>query len=239
MARDLLGGAARRNAREPYYAEKVTSAGPRERSAAPAAPESTSSAEPIAPAHARDSAARATLRQPGRTEAENHEQEHHHVRAAELELTPAVLEVTDAELGFVAEVAPLLSAAPRVLKRFVNTYRLFKATQSDDLTREVPGVLPDFQVSMLLLSVLVGMPVLSRQLQVHSVGPGDATLVRVLEETIADPKLSERPLELDEAKQVLDWLCKRDEVWTSLRFSAVKAWISRVGRYTFNFRRTY
>src|SRR5262249_8080430 len=47
------------------------------------------------------------------------------------EARPDPLRITREEAQFVDEVAPLLSDKPRALKRFVNTYRLLKASLPD------------------------------------------------------------------------------------------------------------
>jgi hypothetical protein len=79
-----------------------------------------------------------------------------------------VLAIREFELAFMDELAPLLGRSPRALKRFVNTYRLVKASLSPAeqvaFLRRDDGVMSDFQIVLFLLAVDTGLPDVSLQL---------------------------------------------------------------------------
>lgn len=75
------------------------------------------------------------------------------------------LRISEAELAFMDEVAPLMPRTPRSVKRFVNIYRLYKAALSTAGlarflgTRDQPG---NFQAVQVLLSLVIGTPDFAR-----------------------------------------------------------------------------
>ncbi|WP_408888748.1 P-loop NTPase fold protein [Myxococcus faecalis] len=80
----------------------------------------------------------------------------------EKELNPPGLDISAQELAFIDQLGPLLSATPRVLKRFVNTYRLIKAcvpSEEQDAFMGVghPGTSPS-QVCLMLLALVSDHP---------------------------------------------------------------------------------
>ena len=78
-------------------------------------------------------------------------------RAAE---TPDPLRITLDESTFVDRVAPLLSDKPRALKRFVNTYRLLKASLSDVESQSFvrSGAASPHKVCLSQLALFTGQP---------------------------------------------------------------------------------
>jgi hypothetical protein len=79
---------------------------------------------------------------------------------ATIELNASNLEITPDELQVMDQLAPVLGRSPRAVKRFVNCYRLIKASlKSAELEKYMQA--EDYRPVMLLLSVLTGMPDLS------------------------------------------------------------------------------
>ena len=91
----------------------------------------------------------------------------HHLGPEELNrfLNPISLTIHKNELKFMEQLAPLLGRSPRAVKRFINIYRLVKISLDDfEQTDFTKGeTVEDYQVVMFLLSILTGMPSISRQ----------------------------------------------------------------------------
>jgi hypothetical protein len=165
---------------------------------------------------------------------------------AALDLNPQALEISDAELAFIEALSPLLSSSPRVLKRFVNTYRLINATLvgSDDDTAQSPT---DAEIRMMLLAVLVGMPELSSALQgtLRDLSLcNDDLFVETMNGQLRDAEsaqLAEVVRRRERAEQqwaaVKEWIEARGAAWQQLPAGRVARWIDPVGRYTFNLTR--
>ncbi|HEU0302045.1 MAG TPA: P-loop NTPase fold protein, partial [Longimicrobium sp.] len=85
----------------------------------------------------------------------------------EPELTAESLEITQSELQFMNELAPLLGRSPRALKRFVNVYRLIKAGlpphERRAFLRDDRGA-SDYQAVLFLLAVDTGAPHIASRL---------------------------------------------------------------------------
>jgi hypothetical protein len=78
-------------------------------------------------------------------------------------LPAEVLEISEAEAGALAAVAPLVGRTPRTVKRFVNTYRLLKARTVDPADFDhADGPIGDHEAVAFLLAVLVGPPEVAR-----------------------------------------------------------------------------
>lgn len=90
----------------------------------------------------------------------------------EIDLNPPTLYINQEERNFLLALAPILTRSPRVLKRFVNVYRLIKVGMNDsqwevyyqkispDLTKQ--WSFRNFEVVMFLLAIVTGMPNSSR-----------------------------------------------------------------------------
>ena len=76
------------------------------------------------------------------------------------------LRISEAELNFMDDVAPLMPRTPRSVKRFVNIYRLYKAALSTPAlarfigTPENPG---NFRAVQVLLALVTGTPHLAKK----------------------------------------------------------------------------
>jgi hypothetical protein len=83
----------------------------------------------------------------------------------ETDLAPESLEISAAEVEFMAELAPLLGRSPRTLKRFVNVYRLIKVGLSPyerHIFLNESATIPDYRAVLYLLAIDTGAPQLAR-----------------------------------------------------------------------------
>jgi hypothetical protein len=155
-----------------------------------------------------------------------------HPRALEVppvELDPRGLEVSAEERAFVRELDVLLSATPRVLKRFVNTYRLVKVGLPPRLRRSfvVPGETSPYRICMFELAILVGLPhaasVFLAEMQASP--PRDSR-------TVGDWLMATR-VDHPGWERVGRWLAERPE-WLKLPLPLFAAWATVGARYTFH-----
>jgi KAP family P-loop domain len=159
------------------------------------------------------------------------------LEATAIELDPPGLDISRSELEFVAQLGPLLSRSPRVLKRFVNTYRLLKVGLSDHEQRAFVTDDPhsDHRVCLLQLAVLVGMPELSaRFVNALARGSDNDTLLTLVEYLRSGPG-GQQTVGLEDLHSLSDWL---DTSTTSaaIPVSLLARWAPRVARFTFNLR---
>jgi KAP-like P-loop domain-containing protein len=155
-----------------------------------------------------------------------------------LDLNPPGLRITDAEYAFIDELGGLLSSSPRVLKRFVNTYRLINATIAQTGVQDVERQPQDSEIRMFLLAVLVGMPELSRWLQDALRKTSPEHFHRSLAEVLHG---AEEPGDRTRGQwdAVDQWMSERREPWTKVPAARFDEWLNRVGRYTFNLSRSF
>lgn len=151
LVRDLL--------KQSVAGDAMIAGGSKTESARPAAPPATNmppgNAAPDgqAPSSAPqpgDSAAAAAADQSGRDETRTPP-----------DLSPAGLEITQAEFDFISDLAPLLGRSPRALKRFVNVYRLIRVGLSPwdrELFLSDAHGLPDYRAVLVLLAIDTGAP---------------------------------------------------------------------------------
>ena len=108
----------------------------------------------------------------------------HEPRPTRAALPAESLQIGAAQLTAMSEVAPLVGHTPRTVKRFVNTYRILKAS-ADNLDRfdEVRHGVGDHQVVAFLLATAVGpkarAAAVSAALAARPVGTLDAALTHV------------------------------------------------------------
>jgi hypothetical protein len=174
---------------------------------------------------------------------------------AHIDLNPQGLSITDGEYEFLGRMGELLSASPRTIKRFVNTYRLINVSLKQAGFKDSSLMPLDSEVRMLLLAVLVGMPALSRRLQ-HALrnpngnNPALMPLIELMDAVhdgkgVADAAVSDQAAfenavtdnALAEWEIVKRWLTERDGPWRAMPASRVAEWLDPVGRYTFNLTR--
>jgi len=149
------------------------------------------------------------------------------VDASPIELNPQGLDIGAAEREFVAQLGPLLSRSPRVLKRFVNTYRLMRVRVAPESlgafegTAEAPG---ESLAAMLLLAVICGFPNLAPDflVRLHEAAVAKKSWDELRQSVTAEwPELGKAFGQLD-SKAVLSDLTAYDD------------WIERAARYSFS-----
>jgi hypothetical protein len=163
-----------------------------------------------------------------------------------IDLTPDSLEILSTELEFMKELAPLIGRSPRAIKRFVNLYRLVKATLDQThhpLVVEERALVGDHRAVLFMLAVVTGLPDLSRRFfetirrgetlneEQHKSGePSEHNLSWVLNNL---GMLQTGAAEADR-KRLADWLdTYREQAWLTapLRYFAGRA--AQVSRYSF------
>ena len=157
------------------------------------------------------------------------------------------LEVRDFELDCMRDLAPLLGRSPRALKRFVNTYRLTKASLTpSERTAFVRRVneSSDFECVLLLLAIDCGLPALSSVFQevlrsLYSSDEGNGASARVLN-TPGVSKLVSALNRDERTKSSREWQCvklwlaeRRNSSGRELDLVRLAGWTSRVARYSF------
>ena len=101
------------------------------------------------------------------------------------------LKITEAELQFMDEVAPLMPRTPRSVKRFVNIYRLYKAALSHPALARFVGT-PDrpgnFRAVQVLLALVTGAPRFAQRVfrELHGREGGPANRLSDLVESFGD-----------------------------------------------------
>ena len=160
----------------------------------------------------------------------------------EPDLTAESLEITDAELQFMHELAPLLGRSPRALKRFVNVYRLIKASLAPhELRAFVPasGRGGDYQYVLFLLAVDTGTPlaapplfgaIIAAAAEEAAGERGTSVLARVVE------RLDGEPEDVPGWARIREWLLSGNR---EIRLAGADArrlstWVSRISRFSFH-----
>jgi hypothetical protein len=144
-------------------------------------------------------------------------------------LSPRSLEITPRELRFMHGLAGLLGDTPRAVKRFVNAYRLMKSLaerRDPNFTADAPFA--GYQVVLLLLAVVTGMPEISPALfrRIETPDSEEATLGKFAE------RLSHsRP---DGATRLMSWLdAPPNTEWTTLQMTQLASWSDDIARFSF------
>lgn len=80
-----------------------------------------------------------------------------------VELAPGLLQLTENEIRFMMELAPVIGRSPRAVHRFVNCYRLLKAARdpravADFETALDPSSVPPYEAAMMMLGLVIGIP---------------------------------------------------------------------------------
>ena len=156
----------------------------------------------------------------------------------------ASLVVHDAELEIISQLTPLLGRSPRALKRFVNVYRLLKASLSPDEQNQFHRAgLSDSWAVLFLLAVDTGAPLAAHPIfdAVSHVAASNTPTLSQLRTHLNDRialELKQRLVNPDWAadwKRVDDWLdTQRAACSNQAILSALNAWAPRVARYSFH-----
>jgi len=163
-------------------------------------------------------------------------------RDEKTEFRPHGLEIREEELAFMENLKPILGVSPRAVKRFVNVYRLVKAsamTASKDFLSDRPDA--DYRVVLFLLAVVTGLPTISRRFFAAVVASTDALSDT---RTIADVTngLGTEPIggAADERREKADlerlrhWVTTYDESgWKDMEVGRLAVWMPRVARFSY------
>jgi KAP family P-loop domain len=181
-----------------------------------------------------------TDKEPDPQAAEVFKQRRHDPKARGLDIQPE-------EFAYIERLAPLLDRSPRALKRFVNVYRLMKASlpleELDDFLEEDGPLGAPFNTVLLLLAVVNGLPALSDAL-LHALlssappahpqkKPSPATLGTLLTAMQGTP-----PDLTEERTRLTAWLGREHAGWESADPARFLAWVPRVARYSYQLHRS-
>ncbi|MEZ5101662.1 MAG: P-loop NTPase fold protein [Thermoleophilia bacterium] len=142
-------------------------------------------------------------------------------------LAAATLALAPEELAFLEELAPLLGATPRAVKRFANLYQLVSALPA---VRGAPWGDPSPEhVAALLLALADGSPALARELFAGiAAAPREATLGALLAQTAARGAR-------DETARLDTWLAAHPAWRDGVTAGALAALLPTVTRFSFRF----
>jgi hypothetical protein len=163
----------------------------------------------------------------------------HDPRASSLEVRPE-------EEAYMEKLAPLLGRSPRALKRFVNVYRLLKASlrseELDGFLEPAAGGGPPYQDVLLLLALVTGLPDLSDALLDVLVGATPAgggsspnphgTLGTAL---AGLPQWGDRARE--QSARLTGWFDENTSGWRDASLARLATWVPRVSRYSYHLHR--
>jgi hypothetical protein len=148
------------------------------------------------------------------------------------DLNPESLELRPAEIRFMEELAPIVGRTPRAVKRYINTYRLIKATVRDVRRFVVDDdPLSPHRIVMLLLAVETGLrsvagPLLDAILDAAEDDPYAKTFRDALETATGGA-------ENDEAERLEAWLANEDGEWEHAPVGVLAEWADDVARFSF------
>jgi hypothetical protein len=157
----------------------------------------------------------------------------------------ASLEIQTEELQYMDRLAPLLGRSPRALKRFVNVYRLLKASLPPEqldcfLEDQSPGG-ASYKRVLFLLALVNGLPAVSDALltQLNSMrdeGADDAAGPATLESALAWlPKDSDEIRA--QAATLSAWLKAEPQGWENTSPNQLRPWVANVARYCYHLHR--
>jgi WD40 repeat protein len=152
--------------------------------------------------------------------------------AAPPDLNPESLELRPLEITFMEELAPIVGRTPRAVKRYVNTYRLIKATVRDVRRFVVDGdPLSPHRTVMLLLAVETGLrsvaaPLIETILAAADDDPAGQTFRDALD------KAKGRAQE-DELDRLEAWLRSQKGAWEHVPVRSLAEWADDVARFSF------
>ena len=130
---------------------------------------------------------------------------------------PQSLVFSDGEIDAISELASILGRSPRAVKRFVNSYRIIKASDAGPLP-EGSDPLDRFRPAMLLLALMTGAPV-------------DAARFFALLPGIPTAHLES--VDTENLPGAVYRLARSSPEWGQLSTSDLAAWLPRVMQFSF------
>jgi hypothetical protein len=161
--------------------------------------------------------------------------------SAPTDLKPRSLQIEQEELDWMEALRPILGQSPRAVKRFVNVYRLIKASAAPRGSKFVSDAQDaDYKIVLFLLAVVTGLPALSETFfRTLLFGNEDTTLTSLAgalpQELGEEPLIASRPAAIAvETARLNQWL-RRDEIatWGSVTVSRLSEWVRRVARFSY------
>jgi len=179
-----------------------------------------------------------------------------------IDLTPESLEIVSTELAFMKELAGIVGRSPRVIKRYVNLYRLLKATLEQTEAplavgtplvsgrptadgTPLPAVdcppLCDHEVVLFLLAIVTGLPDISRRVfetiregaNWNRAGLDPQRDLRWVLDQLPDKAAGIRGAETD-LERLGAWLSGyQDGAWLAVPLDCLDRRAGQVGRYSF------
>ncbi len=161
-------------------------------------------------------------------EEEASEDEEDGKEAETIDLNPAVLQFTRPELEYMGRLGVLMGRTPRSVKRFVNIYRLLKASHVEAQTPGFLGSDREFRGPLFLFAVMTGHPRAVRRF--FSVIFEDSTNGSIAELRKSLPTYDDRYWErLTKALEAFDEQSPPD----TLEVSLLKIWLPHVVRFSY------
>ena len=156
------------------------------------------------------------------------------------------LDVLPEELEFIDKLSPLLDRSPRALKRFVNVYRVLKASLPPDEQRDFLDPAASFgapyRIVLWLLALVNGLPRLSgllldSLLSPRAPRPSNAPAATTLGPLIANLP-TPHPGDFEDASRVRGWLEREAPAdWTAVELGVLRRWSEHVVRYSYQLHR--
>lgn len=156
------------------------------------------------------------------------------------------LDITPAEHAFIDRLVPLLDRSPRALKRFVNVYRLLKASltpaEEDCFLDSEPGATTHYMTVLLLLAIVNGLPNLGDAIMA-SLRPVDVVAPEGTKPAANEAfeawvkKLSVVPASIgdDERQRLNAWLkCEHGKALAGIDTASVLSSLPRVARFSYH-----
>ena len=136
------------------------------------------------------------------------------------------------ERNYMLSLADAVGKSPRRLKRFVNTYRIFKGS-IDALSRETfvleGGARGDYRAAMTLLALITGAPRTSLALLRTLAAQPDTALFTDFERCVEEDVFCEERVHVEAAMRAYRTACNNP----TLRVSELKRWLPEVTRFSF------
>jgi hypothetical protein len=162
-------------------------------------------------------------------------------RVERTELCPRSLEIREEELKSMEELRALLGQSPRAVKRFVNVYRLIKASASGrvaDFISDRPDA--DFKLVLFLLAVVTGLTSISAIFFQALIRTDEATLAALITSLNKELDPKARPDATPEARTDMElsrlkaWLEKPEAgAWKALPVTRLAEWVRQVARFSY------
>ncbi len=141
------------------------------------------------------------------------------------------VEIIDRERVFIRELAPYLGNSPRRIKRYANTYRLFKSGlthQEVHLFAAGDAASEDYRIVLVFLAIITGAPSLAPRIFSEAFASRKEFSVETLIEKAGLADEVAAPIEATNAKSALKLLNDLD-----ITADEIETWVPRVMRHAF------